>query len=113
MEPALPLPEADATVIVADWLAVPPVPVQINVKGVVVVKAAVVKVPDVGCVPNHPPEAVHDVASVDDQVNTDVALFAIEAGLALKETVGNSGAAATLTIADLDVVPPGPLQVNV
>ena len=31
LEPALALPEADATVIVADWVAVPPIPVQVNV----------------------------------------------------------------------------------
>ena len=69
--------------------------------------------PDVGCVPDHPPDAVHEVAPVDDHVNTDVAPFGIETRLALKETVGSSGADATLTIADLDVVPPGPLQANV
>ena len=66
-----------------------------------------------GCVPDHPPDAEHDVAPVDDHVKTDVAPFAIETGLALKETVGSCCAAATLTIAELDVVPPGPLQANV
>ena len=80
---------------------------------VVVVKAGVVKVPEVGFVPAQPPDAMHDAAFVDVHVKTDVAPLAIEVGLALKERVGGSCAAATLTIADLDVVPLGPLQANV
>jgi hypothetical protein len=70
-------------------------------------------VPEVGCVPDHPPDAVHDVTPVDDHVKTDVAPFAIEIGLAITETVGSCFAAATLIVAELDVVPPGPLQANV
>jgi hypothetical protein len=72
-----------------------------------VVKAGVVKVPEVGSVPAQPPDAMHDVAFVDVHVKTDVAPLAIEAELALNVTVGSG---ATLIIADCVVVPPAPVQ---
>ena len=69
--------------------------------------------PDVASVPVQPPDAIQDVAFVDDHVNTDVAPLAIEDGLALKVRVGDGGGVVTLTIADFVVVPPAPVQVKV
>ena len=68
--------------------------------------------PDAAFVPVQPPDAIQDVAFVDDQVNTDVPPLAIEDGLALKVRVGNGGVV-TLTIADFVVVPPAPVQAKV
>jgi hypothetical protein len=52
------------------------------------VSAGVVAVPLAACVPVHPPEAVQDVAFVEDQVSADVAPLFTVVGLADKVTVG-------------------------
>jgi hypothetical protein len=52
------------------------------------VSAAVVAVPLVACVPVHPPDAVQDVALVEDQVSAEVAPLFTVVGLADKVTVG-------------------------
>ena len=51
----------------------------------------------VGTAPDHPPEAVQEVALVVDQLKVELPPEATLAGLALKETVGG---AATVTVAD-------------
>jgi len=48
----------------------------------------VVKVPDTGFEPVHPPDATQDVVFADDHDNTDAALYAIDAGLAEIAIVG-------------------------
>jgi hypothetical protein len=48
-------------------------------------------------VPDHAPDAVHEVAFVDDQVNVDVPPLATLLGLALSVTLG---AGATVTVTD-------------
>jgi len=45
-------------------------------------------VPDVACVPLHPPVAVQLVAFVDDHVREELAPLATDVGLAVKVTVG-------------------------
>ena len=57
------------------------------------------------------PVAVQLEASVLLQLTVDDAPYAIEAGLALKVTVGNAGAA-TVRVAVLVVVPPIPVQAS-
>ena len=69
--------------------------------------------PDSASVPVQPPDAVHEVAFVDDHVNADVAPLTIEVLLAIKDTVGNEGDCATVTITDFVVVPPAPVQAKV
>ena len=75
--PPLP-PEPEVTVTVADWVGlVPSVPTQVNVKVVVVVRAALVAVPLVLTVPDHAPagelEAVHELVFALDHWRPAVA----------------------------------------
>jgi len=44
--------------------------------------------PLVALAPDHPPDAEHEVALLDDQVSVDAAPLAIVLGLAVKATVG-------------------------
>jgi hypothetical protein len=61
--------------------------------------------------PDQPPEAVHAVEWVDDQVRVVLLPFEIVLGFALICTVG--AAAATDTVADCVARPPKPAQVSV
>jgi hypothetical protein len=64
--------------------------------------------------PDHAPEAVHDVASVDDQVSVDEPPLVTEVGLAVSDTVGAEGGGrepATVTCAEALESPPRPVQV--
>ncbi len=79
----------------------------------VAVKAPVDCVPLAALVPDQAPEAVHDVASVEDQVSVELAPLVTEAGFAVKVTVGAGVAAVTVTVADFAVLPPVPVQVRV
>jgi hypothetical protein len=99
------------TVIVADCAAEPPAPVQVSVNFVVAVRAGEVWLPAVACAPLQPPEAVQEVAFVDDHVNADVAPLCTVVGFALKVTDG--AAVVTDTFADCTALPPVPLQVSV
>ena len=62
--------------------------------------------------PDHAPEAVHEVALLEDQVNVEAPPRSTVLGLALKLTVG-AGFALTVTVADCAAVPPLPVQFNV
>ena len=55
---------------------------------VVVARAEVVVEPLIGSEPLHPPEAVHDVALVEDQVSVDLAPLATVLGFAVRVTAG-------------------------
>lgn len=98
------------TVTVADCDAVPPAPVQVSVYWVVAVSAGVVDEPLVGSDPPHPPEAVQEVALVEDHVSVEVAPLLIVLGLAPRVTAG--GVWVTDTVADCVALPPLPVQVN-
>ena len=76
------------TVTVVDCEALPPLPVQLNVKVLVLVKAPVDCEPLVALAPDHDPDAVQTVASVDDQVSVELAPLAMICGFALIVTVG-------------------------
>lgn len=99
------------TVTVADCDAEPPAPVQVRVNFVVAVRAGVVCEPAVASAPLQPPEAVHAVALVEDQVNADVAPLLMVAGFAVRVTAG--AGVVTDTVADCAALPPVPLQVRV
>lgn len=60
--------------------------------------------------PDHAPEAVQEVALVDDQVSMELAPLAIVLGLALRVTVG--AGCVTDTVADCEALPPAPVQVR-
>jgi len=107
----------DEIVTVADALLVPPEPVQARLKVLVLVKATVDWLPEVALVPVHPlaPEAVQEVALVEDQVSVEVAPFATEVGFAASDTVGaggGGGVPGTVTVADALAPPPEPVQVR-
>ena len=63
-------------------------------------------------VPAHAPDAVHEVALLDDQVKVDALPLAMVLGPALKLTV-TVGFALTVIVAVCAAVPPAPLQVRV
>jgi hypothetical protein len=67
---------------------------------VVVVSAAVGSLPEVALAPDQPPEAVHDVAFVEDQVSVDDPPLVMRAGFAVSDTTGGAGGVpATVTLA--------------
>ena len=99
------------TLTTVDCAALPPAPVHVRVYVVLAVRAGVVRVPCVALVPVQPPEAVHEVALVEDQVSVALEPLVTVEGLALKVTVGE--AAFTETVTDCDAVPPAPVQVRV
>jgi len=68
--------------------ALPPVPVHASEKLLVVVSAPVDMLPDVSRLPDHAPDAVHDVASVVDQLNVEALPWLTDCGLAFSVTVG-------------------------
>ena len=66
--------------------------------------------PLVALVPDQAPEAVQEVALLDDQVNVELLPLATVLGLAAKLNVG--AGCVTVTVADCAALPPAPLQVN-
>jgi hypothetical protein len=78
------------TVTLTDCDVEPPVPEQLNVKVAGPVRAAVVKLPDTGCVPVHPPDAMQDCALVDCQCSDAVSPDATDESATVNETVGES-----------------------
>ncbi len=77
---------------------------------VLAVNAAVAWEPLVASEPDHAPEAVQDVAFVVLQVRVDVPPEATLVGLAVKVT---AGAGLTVTVTELEAVPPAPVQASV
>jgi hypothetical protein len=67
--------------------------------------------PVTALVPDHAPEAVHEVALVADHVNVELAPLATVPGLAVRVMVGVG--AVTETVTDCVAVPPLPVQLNV
>ena len=55
------------------------------------VSAPVDALPEVGLVPDQPPEAVQETASVEDQVKVEDAPFGTDGGFAPSDTVGTGG----------------------
>ena len=72
--------------------------------------APVLAVPDLAFVPLQRPDAVHDVALVDDQVNVLLAPLATVVGDADNVTVGGGFVTVMVTLAW--AVPPAPLQLR-
>lgn len=70
----------------------------------------VANVPLVATVPDQPPEAVHDVASVELHVRVELSPLFTVLGYALRSTVG---AGATMTVVAAEVEPLAPVQLNV
>jgi hypothetical protein len=89
----------------------------VRVKLPLAVSAPVDWLPEVALVPDQPPEAVQEVALVEDQVSVEAPPLATEVGFAASDTVGTGGggadAAVTVTVADALALPPAPVQVSV
>jgi hypothetical protein len=68
--------------------------------------------PLVAFVPDQAPEAVQEVALLDDQVSMELLPLATVLGLALKLTVA-LGFELTVTVADCEALPPAPVQFKV
>ena len=104
------------TVTFTDCVTSPPAPVHVNANAELAVNGPVDAVPDVVLVPLQLPEAVQDVALVDDQVSVAAEPAATDAGAAASVTVGASGAVGgcvTLAMTVWPAVPPAPAQVRV
>ncbi len=102
---------AALTETVADWAALPPGPVQVNVKLEVAVSAPVDCAPLIALAPDHAPEAEHAVAWAEDQVKVALPPLETALGPTLRVTVGVGDL--TDTVADCEALPPGPLQFKV
>ena len=76
------------------------------------VRAPVDCEPLVALLPDQAPDAVHEVALVEDQLSVEEAPLAIVLGLALICTVA-VGCAVTVIVADCEAVPPVPVQARV
>jgi hypothetical protein len=98
------------TVTLALSEALPPVPVQLNVKFVFAVSAPVLCEPEVPFVPVQPPDAVQLVALVELHVNVDELPEAMLLGEADNVTVG---VGTTVTLSVCDAEPPVPVHVSV
>jgi hypothetical protein len=89
---------APETVTVADWVALPPGPAQVNVKVSLWVSAPVEIDPLIGSAPLQAPDALQLVALVDDQLIVVAVLLGIVLELAPILTVGTGWI--TDTVAD-------------
>ena len=71
--------------------------------------------PVVALSPNQAPEAVQELAFVEDQVSVEDPPFVTDAGLAASDTVGvggGGGVSNTVTVAVALALPPEPVQVK-
>lgn len=84
------------TVTVVDALALPPGPLQVREWVLVAVSAPEDSLPEVALGPDQLPEAVQEVAPVEDQVSIELPPLATVAGFAASNTVGAAGAATLL-----------------
>ncbi len=89
---------ADFTDTVADWVALPPEPVQVRPYVEFTVCAPVDCEPLVALAPDHAPDAVHEDALLLDQVSVEAPPELTLLGLALSVTT--AGDPATVTVAD-------------
>ena len=79
------------------------------------VSAPVDWLPEVALAPDQPPEAVQEVAFVEDQVSVEDPPLATDAGSAASDTVGTGGGggvSGTVTVTDALALPTEPVQVR-
>lgn len=79
---------AAPTVTVADFVTLPPEPLQVRMYVLVEVSGPVLWLPDTGFEPDQTPDAVHVVAFVEDHVRVADALYATDDGVAVRARVG-------------------------
>jgi hypothetical protein len=88
----------------------PPGPAHVIEYAVVVVNGPVLRLPLAARVPLQPPDAVHESAFVELQVNVELPPTATATGVAARVTVG-SGFTVTVAVAG-GLIPPGPVQIK-
>jgi hypothetical protein len=86
--------------------------VQVSVYVELALNAPVDWLPEVACVPDQAPPALHDVALVEDHVSVVEAPELIDVLAAWRFTAG-AAPVPTLTVTERSVVPPLPVQLNV
>ena len=64
-----------------------------------------------GMLPDHAPDAEHDVALTAVQASAELVPLTTELGFAVRLTVGAGDV--TDTVADCEALPPAPVQVNI
>jgi hypothetical protein len=94
---------------VADCAALPAAPVQVSLKVELARSAPVDCDPFKAFLPDHAPDAVHEVAFSDDQVKVELAPVTMLLGLAERATEA-VGLALTVTVTDCAALPPAPLH---
>ncbi len=99
------------TVTLTNWVAAPPVPLQVNSYSVVLESTPVDQVPLVATAPCQPPEEMQEVAFSELQLKVDMPPSATVVGEAVSVTVG--ACEVTTICADCETDPPGPVQVSV
>jgi hypothetical protein len=72
-------------------VAVPAALVQLRLNVLVLFNGPVDWLPEVGLLPDQPPDAMHDVAFVDDQVSVEDEPLTTLVGFAESDTVGSGG----------------------
>jgi hypothetical protein len=98
------------TEIVADWVALPPAPVQVRIYVALAVITPEDCEPLSALVPDQAPEAEQAVAFLVDHVNVEAVPESTVLGAALSTTTG--GNPETVTVADCVAEPPVPVQVS-
>jgi hypothetical protein len=79
------------------------------------VSAPVDWLPESALLPDHAPEAVQEVALVEDQVSVEDAPLVTEVGFAVSDTVGAGGGGGmpdTMMVTEVLELPPGPVHVR-
>jgi hypothetical protein len=89
---------------------VPPGPAHASEYAVVAVNGPVLWLPLVASAPLQPPEAEHEAAFAEFQVNVELPPTATATGAATRVTVG-TGITVTVAVTS-ELVPPGPVQVS-
>jgi hypothetical protein len=84
--------------------------VQSSVNAVVADRSPLDSVPDGGLLPVHPPDAVHETASVLLQVSNTLPPGCVLLGFFVKVTVGGCAEPATTTVIVREALPPNPVQ---
>ena len=102
----------EVTVTVADWAALPPVPVQVKVYEAFAVSAPVDSEPLMALVPDQAPDAVQAVALVVDQITVELVPLTMELGFAARLTVGAGVGEVTETVTAWIALPPVPVHVS-
>jgi hypothetical protein len=105
------VPSAATTATVTGRLVVPPAPVQLKVKVLSWVSGPTLWLPVSALEPDQAPEALHEVALLEDHVSIEDPFMATLVGLAVRVTVG-SGAGSTVTVTDWPALPPAPVHVR-